>query len=91
MSQNHTMDAFDDIKRKVVDVTGILVSFYDACRDRILKSNHMSARGQSARSSESPYCVIGKGSVDATLNLLQFIRVQDDSRINSVLRITKRI
>jgi hypothetical protein len=91
MSQNQATTSVKDIERKAIDSSGICGGLYDGCRDYVQKMDHVSARKQSFKLSESPYCVIKNNCVDADLNLLQFIGIQEELRINLSLDITKRI
>jgi len=91
MSQNQSMESSKDIERKALDSSGCLGFFYDQRRDRILKELKVSVKGRTLMPSKLSYCEVINGSADTCFNLLQFIGIEDELRLNLLLKVTNRI
>ena len=91
MSRNSTLKPPKDVQHKAIDTSGILGSLYDGRRNRILKRSRVKTRTDSLLLLDSTYCIVEKGNADGNFNVLKFIGIQDELRLNLLLDITKRV
>ena len=85
------MESFNGVKRKGIDSSGHLGRLYDIRQDLMLNESNNNVQRQVCTVSEKPYCKLMNGSIEPGFNLLQFIGIENELRINLLLKATKRL
>ena len=78
------------IERKAINSSGRLGSLYDACRDRIIEKSSETFQKQQFSVSKVLQCYLINGDSEDSNNLLRCVDIQDELRINVLLKLKKR-
>lgn len=91
MSQNQPIQSSKGVECKALDAFGCLGCLYDKREDRILKGwNETTIKG-SSRLLRSSLCKLTDANMDNNFNLLEFIDIEDELRLNLLLKTRKRV
>jgi hypothetical protein len=85
------MEFSKDIECKAIDSFGHVGYLYDKRQDRVLAGWNKTTIRSSSSSLQSSFCELANGSTDTSFNLLQFIHIDGELRLNLLLQATKRV
>ena len=91
MSQNQLMQPPGTVKRKAIDASGVLGSLYDYRKDCLLRGYNRRTMKGSWQSLNSCHCALIQDTSRNDFNLLKFIDIEDELRINLLLNLTTRV
>ena len=78
------------MKRRAIDPSGQLLSFYDGYHDQIIKRKHMTFKEQHLEAEEPPVCNIINGQDISREQLLHYVGIEDEQRLSLLLNLTTR-
>jgi GTPase SAR1 family protein len=79
------------MERRAVNSSGRLGSLYDGCRDHVIEKSTKTYPEQHFPPSDPLQCYFINGDSEESNNLLRYVGIQDELRLNILLHVAKRL